>query len=111
MKITIKLLIYATLLLCPILAFSQGSGSSEMKKGSTAKNKSGRNNFVVTKSATGLVTSITSNSLTLKNKSGKNMVYFFTRSSRFVGTRPQNGENVKVTYSANDRRVIIARKS
>jgi hypothetical protein len=110
MKITIKLLIFAALMLCPILAFSQGSGSSEMKKGSTAKMKGGKNNFVVTKSATGVVTSITPKSLTLKNKSGKSMVYFLTRNSRFVGTRPRNGENVKVTFSANDRTVISVRK-
>jgi hypothetical protein len=111
MKISLKILIFATLLLCPILAFSQGSGSSEMKKDSATKNKSGKNNFVVTKSATGLVTSITSNSLTIKNKSGKNMVYFLTKNSRFVGTRPRNGENVKITYSANDRKITVVRKS
>ncbi len=110
MKISLKMITFVTLLLCPILAFSQGSGSSEMKKGSATKNKSSKNNFVVTKSTTGLLTSINSNSLTLKTKSGKNVVYFLTNSSRFVGTRPRNGENVKVTYSANDRKIIIIRK-
>lgn len=110
MKNSFKLLIVAALLLCPILAFSQGSGSSEMKKGSATKNKGGKNNFIVTKSASGLVTGVNSNSLTIKTKSGKTVVYFLNKNSRFVGSRPRNGENVKVTYSANDRKIISVRK-
>ena len=111
MKISLKLLIFATFLLCPILAFSQGSGSSEMKKSSATKKSGSKNNFVVTKSVSGLITSISSNSLTLKNINGKNVVYFLTKNSRFVGSRPRNGENVKVTFSANDRKITVVRKT
>ena len=111
MKISLKLLVFATFLLCPIVVFSQGSGSSGTKKNSATKNSGSKNNFVVTKSVSGLVTSINTNSLTLKNRSGKSVVYFLTKSSRYVGSRPQNGDNVTVTFSANDRKIITVRKS
>lgn len=110
MRLTNRFLILATILLFPVLCFAQGSGSSESSKSRGGGKTSGKkSNFAITRSISGVVNSIGSNSISLKTPNGKTVSFVIGKTRVFAGGRPRIGQNVRVTYTANDRKVTNIR--
>jgi hypothetical protein len=109
MKLNLKTIIFAVFLILPVVAFGQGSGSSEGTKTSNDKMMK-KSNFSISRSVTGKVASINSSSISVRTSSGKTSVFVINRSSKFIGGRPKSGERAKVTYSVQNKQAITIRR-
>ncbi len=110
MKLNFKLAILVIFLIVPVLAFGQGSGSSDASRasgGSMAK----KSNFAINRSVSGIVSFISSSSIQIKTGSGKNSVFSIKRNTNFIGGRPRQGERAKITYLAQNKQAISIRRS
>lgn len=98
MKIPIKILLSIGFLFFSVNAFAQGSGSSNPTKSAGGTTRREKNNFAVTRSVSGSVTSIKNGSLIVKGKNGKSVSLRVTSKTQ-VGGCLRVGRNVKVIYA------------
>jgi len=103
MKILNKLSLFAAFLLLPIAVLAQGSGSSD------PNNKPKKDNFAVTRSVSGVLSSQSSSSIIIEIKNGEKISLSLTGKTRFV-SRPKVGQRVKVTYLVRDKKATVVRK-
>lgn len=106
MKAILRSLVVSGLLLIPAAAYSQGSGSTAPAK---PKGKTPSRNFVVTRSFTGAVNSITEYRIEVKNRGGKIATFVLAPETKTSEGCLAAGKNVTVTYKAKDRRAISVR--
>jgi len=108
MKISIKILLVASFLLLPGNGFAQGSGSTTSPKSTSKTAHRAKNNFAVTRSISGVVTSTKNGTVVVKSKNGKSISLRVTGKTR-VGGCLQVGQNVKLTYTPNNRIAMLVR--
>ncbi len=109
MKVSIKILLLVGFLLLPVVnGFAQGSGSSTPTKSASKTAHRAKNNFAITRSVSGRVSSIKSGSVVVKGKNGKSISLRVTRKTR-VGGCLQVGQYVKVIYTPSNRTATLVR--
>lgn len=108
MKISIKILLAAGFLFFSGNVFAQGSGSSEPAKSKSGAARRDKNNFAVTRSVSGSITSIKNGGVVVKGKNGKNISLRVTEKTQ-IGGCLRVGRNVKVIYTPNNRVASLVR--
>ncbi|MGH9946159.1 MAG: hypothetical protein ACRD6X_03060, partial [Pyrinomonadaceae bacterium] len=73
------------------------------------RNKPKKDNFAVTRAATGVMESRDSDSIVIALENGEELKLDISSKTRFVGD-PQIGQRVRVTYQTKDRRATVVRK-
>lgn len=106
----LKLAVLTVFLIIPVLAYGQGSGSSESTK-STGGKMSKKSNFAINRAASGTVSSISASSISIQTSSGKKNAFFIKRNTKFIGGRPGKGDRVKVTFLASNKQAVSIRRS
>lgn len=106
----LKLAVLGILFIAPVLAYGQGSGSSESTK-STGGGSAKKSNFAINRSISGTVVSISASSISIQTGSGKTNTFAIRRNTKFIGGRPSKGDKVKVTYLANNKQIVSIRRS
>ena len=108
MRLSIRSLLFCALLLLPVAAFSQGSGSSTHKTPGARKPSA---NFAVTRTLRGVITAANAGSVSVKLSNRKTMSLTVTRNTRVVGDCLVVGRRVTATYRPGDRRATVIRCS
>lgn len=95
-----------SLLLVPAIVYSQGSGSSAPAK---PKGKTAGNNFVVTRSVTGVVNATSDDSIAVENLKGEIVTLIVTKKTRVGSGCMMVGQKVTVTYAVKDKKATTVR--
>ncbi|GEM_PF-6015544 len=99
MEFSIKHLLILVILLFPVAAYSQGSGSSDPKK------EPGKN-FAVTRTVSGVVRSVGRGSVVIRNSKGRNVSLNITNRTT-VGKGCLNvSRRVRAKYNPNNRNAV-----
>jgi hypothetical protein len=110
-----KILISGIFLVIPAFIFGQGSGSSNYPPPRTDTGSIENNNFIVSKSVTGKVSSLKKGILTIKDKKDREISVALTKDTKFkIGKKTisadeldekifAEGNEIKVTYAPNPK--------
>lgn len=90
----------------PAAVYSQGSGSSAPTK---ARGKSTGSNFVVARSVTGVVDTISDGSVAVENSKGDIITLSVTKTTRLGSGCMTVGRRVTIVYSVKDKRATSVR--
>ncbi len=108
MKFSAGHILIIILVLFPAALFGQGSGSSEAKR-TTGKRSREKNNFAVTRSIRGIVSSSSQGEFTIKRSNGRIISFNVNRKTVVGRGCLKAGQNIRVTYTPNGREATVIR--